>query len=50
MGAVQHRLRENRFDLPFSLVYLFEAPGRARLAYAGGIQRGAPGRSRADRD
>ncbi len=40
LSAVEGGLTENRFDLPFSLVYLFEDSGRARLACASGIERG----------
>ncbi|MBV9049227.1 MAG: hypothetical protein JOY58_13210, partial [Solirubrobacterales bacterium] len=40
LNAVQDGLTENRFDLPFSLVYLFDDSGRARLACASGIERG----------
>ncbi len=42
LSFVQECLTESRFDLPFSVVYLFEASGRARLACAAGIERGHP--------
>jgi signal transduction histidine kinase/serine phosphatase RsbU (regulator of sigma subunit)/DNA-binding NarL/FixJ family response regulator len=43
LRAVQEGLIGNRYDLPFSLVYLFEGPNRARLACAAGIASGQPG-------
>ena len=42
VNAIRERLTENRHDLPFSLVYLYEAPGMARLSCAAGIPPGHP--------
>ncbi|RZL11920.1 MAG: response regulator, partial [Rubrivivax sp.] len=40
LAAAEDKLALNRHDLPFTLTYLFEADGQARLACATGIERG----------
>ncbi|TFI58633.1 response regulator [Sphingomonas parva] len=40
LRAVEDKLAANRHDLPFTLTYLFEENGDARLAAASGIARG----------
>ncbi|WP_214401624.1 SpoIIE family protein phosphatase [Pseudonocardia lacus] len=42
LAAVRQRLAANRHDLPFSVTYLFDETGGARLACASGIEAGAP--------
>lgn len=42
LGAVDRQPGANRKDLPFTLTYLFDGAGHARLASAGGIERGHP--------
>jgi len=39
LSAARQELGASRLDLPFSLTYLFEADGRARLAVSSGIER-----------
>jgi PAS domain S-box-containing protein len=42
LAAVREHLTANQFDLPFSLVYLYDADGSARLSCAVGIEAGHP--------
>ena len=42
LGAVEQALGANLHDLPFSLTYLFDEDGRAKLASATGIEPGQP--------
>ena len=42
LGAVAEQLGSNPADLPFSITYLFDAAGDARLACAAGIMPGSP--------
>jgi PAS domain S-box-containing protein len=42
VSALCERMAENRYDLPFSLVYLYDEAGEARLACAAGIDDDHP--------
>ncbi|MBV9921097.1 MAG: GAF domain-containing protein, partial [Pseudonocardia sp.] len=42
LTAVEDQLATNPYDLPFSLVYLYDDDGGARLVCASGIERGTP--------
>jgi anti-anti-sigma factor len=42
LAAVSAELGRNRADLPFTLTYLIDEAGRARLGAASGIERGTP--------
>jgi PAS domain S-box-containing protein len=42
LAAIERSLEQNLKDLPFTLLYLFDDDGRARLACASGIEAGHP--------
>jgi signal transduction histidine kinase/DNA-binding response OmpR family regulator len=42
LSAARHELAASRLDLPFSLTYLFDGEGNARLAVATGFERDHP--------
>jgi len=42
LGAVEQQLKKNLKDLPFTLTYLFDAQGNARLTCTTGIEAGHP--------
>jgi signal transduction histidine kinase len=42
LNALNHSLSRNQKDLPFTLTYLFDESGRARLASSSGIAAGHP--------
>jgi len=43
LGSAERRISGNPQDLPFTLTYLFEADGKAHLAFATGFPSGAAG-------